>query len=161
MQGPLKIWTENFPNLMLKGGFKSEETGWFLHCQNKYSKSLSWAENLNFPPKSVNNFFKFSAQDSDLEYLFWQCKKPPVSSDIKPPLAVHILKFEILQTNKKIKQKCSVFSYRISANSFRGNYSFLNLTYIQVRKLFKGGNYSRAETIRGNTVDMLERLKTM
>ena len=24
--------------------------------------------------------------------------------------------------------------------------------YIQVRKLFKGGNYSRAETIRGNTV---------
>ena len=24
--------------------------------------------------------------------------------------------------------------------------------YIKVRKLFKGGNYSRAETIRGNTV---------
>ena len=42
--------------------------------------------------------------------------------------------------------------YRISANSFRGNYSFLNLTLctvhtgaetIQGRKLFKGGNYSR------------------
>ena len=32
--------------------------------------------------------------------------------------------------------------YRISANSFRGNYSFLNLA-IKVRKLFKGGNYSR------------------
>ena len=46
------------------GGFKSEETGGFLHCQNKYSKSLSWAENLIFPPKSVNNF-KFSAQDND------------------------------------------------------------------------------------------------
>ena len=30
--------------------------------------------------------FKFQVQDSDLEYLFWQCKKPPVSSDIKPPL---------------------------------------------------------------------------
>ena len=53
-------------------------------------------------------------------------------------------------------------TYRISANSFRGNYSFLNLClctycdlwwqYIQVRKLFKGGNYSRAETIWGNTV---------
>ena len=25
--------------------------------------------------------------------------------------------------------------------------------YIQVRKLFKGGKYSMAETIRGNTVD--------
>ena len=26
------------------------------------------------------------------------------------------------------------------------------IKYIQVRKLFMGGNYSRAETIRGNTV---------
>ena len=34
--------------------------------------------------------------------------------------------------------------YRISANSFRGNYSFLE---VEVRKLFKGGNYSREETI--------------
>ena len=33
--------------------------------------------------------FKSSAQDSDLEYLFWQQKKSPVSSDLKPPL-VHI-----------------------------------------------------------------------
>ena len=42
--------------------------------------------------------------------------------------------------------------YRISSFSFRGNYSFLNLEiqrsqYINVRKLFKGGNYSRVETI--------------
>ena len=29
-----------------KGGFKSEDTGEFLFLQNKYSKSLSWAENL-------------------------------------------------------------------------------------------------------------------
>ena len=34
--------------------------------------------------------------------------------------------------------------YRISANSFRGNYSFLK---VEVRKLFKGGNYSKEETI--------------
>ena len=46
--------------------------------------------------------------------------------------------------------------YRISVNSFRGNYSFLKLALftvtfdIKVRKLFKVGNYSRAETIRGN-----------
>jgi len=39
--------------------------------------------------------------------------------------------------------------YRISANSFRGNYSFLNLALcksaeiIPGRKLFKGGNYLR------------------
>jgi hypothetical protein len=30
--------------------------------------------------------FKSSAQDSDLEYLSWQCKKSLVSSDFKPPL---------------------------------------------------------------------------
>ena len=30
--------------------------------------------------------FKFSEQDSDLEYLFCQQKNSPVSSDLKPPL---------------------------------------------------------------------------
>ena len=69
---------------VVKGGFRSEEAGGLLHCQDKYSKSLSWAENLNFPPKTVNKLFKFSTQDSDLEYLSWQCKKSPVSSDFKP-----------------------------------------------------------------------------
>jgi hypothetical protein len=37
-----------------------------------------------------------------------------------------------------------IIGYRISANSFRGNYSFLELG---LRKLFKGGKYSREETI--------------
>ena len=46
----------------------------------------------------------------------------------------------------KVATNCK---YRISANSFRGNYSFLETG---VRQVFKGGNYSRAETIRGNTV---------
>ena len=44
-------------------------------------------KNLNFLP-TVNNLFKFSAQDSDLEYLFWQYKNFPVSSDLKPPLEI-------------------------------------------------------------------------
>ena len=57
-----------------KSGFMSEETGEFFSCQNEYSKSLSWAEILKFPPKTVNNLFKLSAQDGDLEYLFWQRK---------------------------------------------------------------------------------------
>ena len=30
--------------------------------------------------------FKFSAQDSDMEYSFWQWKTSQVSSDLKPPL---------------------------------------------------------------------------
>ena len=65
-----------------KTGLKSEDTEEFLHLQHKYSKSLSWAENLNFPPKTVNNLFKFSPQDSDLEYLCWRYKNSPVSSDL-------------------------------------------------------------------------------
>ena len=37
-----------------------------------------------------------------------------------------------------------IFNYRISANSFGGNYFFLKAGVWQV---FKGGNYSREETI--------------
>ena len=37
-----------------------------------------------------------------------------------------------------------VFTYCISANTFRGNYSFLE---VGVRQVFKGVNYSKAETI--------------
>ena len=42
--------------------------------------------------------------------------------------------------------------YRISANSFRGNYSFLNLTLSTVtfgHSTYRCGNYSREETIQG------------
>ena len=44
-----------------KGGFKSEETGGFLLLQNKYSKLLSWAENLNrlFTVAFINKDPKF------------------------------------------------------------------------------------------------------
>ena len=76
-----------------KGGFKSEDTGEFLHLQHKYSKSLSWAKNLNFPPKTVNNLFKFSAQDGDLEYLFWRIF---FSSDLKQTLLNNWLMLESL-----------------------------------------------------------------
>ena len=52
----------------------SEHTEGFLYCQNKYPKSLSWAENLNKLFTDLGGKFKFSAQDSDLGYLFWQYK---------------------------------------------------------------------------------------
>ena len=76
------------PALKMALSLKRLEDFWltgFLHLQNRYSKSLSWAKNSNFPPKSVNTVLKFSPQDSDLE--FWRSKKSPVSSDSKPPLA--------------------------------------------------------------------------
>ena len=44
------------------------------HCQqkDKGAKSTPWAENSNFLLISVNNLFKFSAQESVLSPLFWQ-----------------------------------------------------------------------------------------
>ena len=63
-----KLEKNFFLNCYAKGGFKSEDTR---------------AKKLNFLPKKVNNSFKFSAQDSDLEYLFWQWKNSPLSSDFK------------------------------------------------------------------------------
>ena len=72
--------------MIFKGGFKSEDTGGFLLLQNKYYKSLAWAENLNKLFTDLGGKFNFFAQDSDLEYLFWRTKTPPVSSDLKPPL---------------------------------------------------------------------------
>ena len=71
-----------------KGDFKSSDTEGFLLLQNKYSKSLSWADNLKKLFSDIGGKFKFSAKDSDLEYLFWRCKNPPVSSHLKPPLGL-------------------------------------------------------------------------
>ena len=56
-----------------KGGFFSESGIHFFYLQistKKYSKKLSWAWKLKFPPITANNVFKFKAQDSFLEYFF-------------------------------------------------------------------------------------------
>ena len=49
-------------------------------------KSLSRAENLNFPPITVNNLFNFSAQESNLANFDGNRPKVKIPSDIKPPL---------------------------------------------------------------------------
>ena len=77
----------------VKGGFMSEDTEGFLSCQNEYSKSLSWAENLNKLFTILGGKFKFSAQDNDLEHSFWQCKNPPASLKLKVILERDILLF--------------------------------------------------------------------
>jgi hypothetical protein len=82
---------------LAKGGFKSEDTGNFLRLQHKYSKSLSCAENLNKLFIILGGKFKFSAQDSDLEYLCWRCKNSPVSSDLKPPLGMDYVRHGKIQ----------------------------------------------------------------
>ena len=55
---------------MAKGGFFSESAMCFSNLpilKKHYYKSLSRTLNLNFPPITVNNKFKFQAQDSNLE----------------------------------------------------------------------------------------------
>ena len=57
--------------IFAKGGFFQKVRFVFQIFKIDYSKSLSWTWNLKFPPLTVNNLFKFQAQDSDLEYFFW------------------------------------------------------------------------------------------
>ena len=72
--------------LATKDVFFSESVMCSSHCQNRYSKSLPWAWNLNKLFTVMGGKFKFHVQDSDLEYLFWQCEKHIAISEKKPPL---------------------------------------------------------------------------
>ena len=56
---------------MLKVAFFQKVWCVFQISKKNYSKSLSWTWNLNFPPITVNNKFKFQAQDSNMEYFYF------------------------------------------------------------------------------------------
>ena len=51
--------------------------------------------------------FRFSAQDRDLEYLFWRSKNLPVPSDIIPPLVSIINQCYILLDQVTVVKKSS------------------------------------------------------
>ena len=53
-----------------------------------YVSNTSIPNNLNKLFTVLGGKFKFSAQDSDFEYLIWRSKNPPVSSDLKSPLLI-------------------------------------------------------------------------
>ena len=54
----------------------------------------------------MNNLFKFQAQDSDLEYSFWQCEKHIALPDKKkPPL-------KATQTTKSLFNKTSAVVHK-------------------------------------------------
>ena len=55
---------------LFKGGF-FQKVWCVFQFSKKYSKLLSWTWNLNFPPITVNNKFKFQAQDGNLEYFYF------------------------------------------------------------------------------------------
>ena len=81
-------------------------------CGSKnYSKSLSWAENLNFPPQTVNNIFKFSAQDSDLDFFLSCIKFSDKMLSLEKTLGVFInLKLHCWITDAKIYNVCMTWS---------------------------------------------------
>ena len=59
---------------------------------------------------------------------------------------------QIRHKNKNITYFRDYFPRKLFVFESNLMYCDLWLQHIQVRKLFKGGNYSKAETIRGNTV---------
>ena len=64
----------------------------------------------------------------------------------------HVIRFYKHVKTSHMIQLETFPKYRISANSFRGNYSFLNLTLCTVtfgHSTYRCGNYSREETIQG------------
>ena len=65
---------------MIKGGFLSES------LLKKIFQITIQIREFEFTAQTVDNLFKFSAQDSDLKYIFLSCSK---LSDKKPPLVVY------------------------------------------------------------------------
>ena len=105
-----------------------------------------------------------------------KCFEKVNNYDIEYKLQSRMLYHQV--TSYYARGKKCLNKYRISANSFLGSYSFLNLLkswkfcivsssifllynenlnsfLTRVRKVFKGGKYSREETIRGNTVHFI------
>ena len=67
------------------------------------------------------------------------------------------VKYFLSFPQKRMSPEKTETNYRISANIFRGNYSFLNSTLCSVtfgHSKYRCGNYSRVETIRGITVSV-------
>ena len=76
-------------------------------------------------------------------------------------MAIHIYEIDFeyfrkicvgMATYSSLRNSFKKYMYRISANSFRGNYSFLNLSLCTVtfdHSTYRCGNYSREETIQG------------
>ena len=79
--------TQYVHNIRPKGGLMSEDILALVPFPTKGAKSFSWAENLNFTPKTLNNFFKIFAQDSDFAPFVGNETKVKISSEIKPSLS--------------------------------------------------------------------------
>ena len=58
---------------------------------------------------ATNNLFKFSAQDSDLEYLCWRRKNFPVSSDLKLTLVLQCGTFSTFQIRRIHSKQISTY----------------------------------------------------
>ena len=71
---------------MHKGGLISESILTLVPLPTKGAESLPWEEKSNFPPFSVNNLLKFSAQGSDLAPFVGNGTKPKIPFEIKQEL---------------------------------------------------------------------------
>ena len=76
-----------------------------------------------------------------IHIIQWLCKANSVQEACIKCLAVHILKFEILQTNKKMKQKCSVFTIQLDMLERLKNEAYKSLCFV-FHAGFKISNFS-------------------
>ena len=95
-----------------------------------------------FPP--LNSFRIFMYCDQRSQYIRQKSKKNSFCGN-------YMRKYSIPYFRKQFPRKLFFFEFNLM-------YCDLWLQYIQVRKLFKGGNYSRAETIRRNTAIQLKQI---
>ena len=69
---------------------------WFWsHCQQKMP--IPWAEGLNLPPITVNNFFICSVQGSNLAPFIGNGTKVKIPLEINSPLVKNLLAYDILR----------------------------------------------------------------
>ena len=114
------------PKSLPKGCFKAEDTEELFRCQNKYSKSLSWAENLNklFTEPFREGKFKSSAN----RMLIWN-----IYSGLKPPLAAASFGAKIQIINKGTWEKKMVSNDFNEIHSFSiKNYQLLYFSKIKI-----------------------------
>ena len=73
-----------------------------LESFSKKKKLGGAIQTMHRPGCNLVISFRFSAQDIDLEYLFWQQKNSSVSSDLKPPFFISLELYQAEKDNKNV-----------------------------------------------------------
>ena len=122
------IYGRYLPNFVPKGSFYSESAMHFSNLQNKYSRSLYWAWNLNKLFTIFGGKFKFQGPDSDLECFFGDLTNTSHFLE-KPPLVSIVT---IVEHSEEQSTKCKfMLQITIYSSAFLIWANKKKLTYLQ------------------------------